>query len=68
MCAAGIPDPQENHVELGAKFALQAMVRVAKIKHPITNKPMRMRIGINTGPVVSGILKGKKFMFDVWGK
>jgi class 3 adenylate cyclase len=29
--------------------------------------PFRLRIGINTGPVIAGVIGTKKFTYDLWG-
>ncbi len=29
--------------------------------------PLRLRVGIDTGPVVAGVIGRRKFSYDVWG-
>lgn len=35
------------------------------LDHP--DRPLDMRIGINVGPVVAGIVGTKRFLYDIWG-
>jgi class 3 adenylate cyclase/integral membrane sensor domain MASE1 len=66
MVVGGLPFPQANHAEAIADMALemQAEMRRFSDRH---QQPFSMRIGINTGPVVAGVIGTKKFIYDLWG-
>jgi class 3 adenylate cyclase len=69
MCAGGLPFPTEDHhlkmVQAGFEIA-QIMEDAKKNKEGgIMN--IDVRIGINTGPVVSGVVGTRKFAYDIWG-
>lgn len=66
MVAAGIPSPRNNHAEVIADFALEMKIVMAKINKNLEN-PLNIRIGINSGPVVAGVIGKKKFSYDLWG-
>jgi class 3 adenylate cyclase len=62
MVAAGVPEPRDDHAEAVARLALD-LVRVVEQ----TGTGLRMRIGINSGPVVAGVIGRRKFSYDLWG-
>jgi len=65
MVAGGIPEYRENHLELIAGLAL-AMQQ--KIRDHYTEKyGIDLRVGIDTGEIVAGIIGRKKFLYDLWG-
>ncbi|MGB2926013.1 MAG: adenylate/guanylate cyclase domain-containing protein [Limnothrix sp.] len=75
MVAGGLPIPTEDHAAAIADMAL-AMIEVVKKMNPLNIKitennylthPLRIRIGINTGEVVAGVIGTKKFIYDLWG-
>ncbi|MGL5080325.1 MAG: adenylate/guanylate cyclase domain-containing protein [Microcoleaceae cyanobacterium] len=66
MVAGGIPIPCENHVEAIAEVALD-MQQAMQQFHRADHKAFNIRIGINTGPVVAGVIGLKKFTYDLWG-
>ena len=35
--------------------------------HAVNHQPVQLRIGINTGPVVAGVIGRQKFIYDLWG-
>jgi class 3 adenylate cyclase len=47
-------------------MALDMQVAIAKFRED-TGKDFNIRIGINTGPVVAGVIGIKKFSYDLWG-
>ena len=66
MVASGLPTPRSDHAEAIAEMALDIQQEAARFstKH---NFPLNIRIGINTGPVVAGVIGKKKFIYDLWG-
>ena len=70
MCAGGIPIKNESHPEDVVKAAIEIrdfMEKHKKEKLAKGETPFEIRIGINTGPVVAGIVGVKKFAYDIWG-
>ncbi len=66
MVAAGIPKHREDHAEAVAELALK-MMDVLKKRVDTPTGPLRMRIGIGSGPVVAGVIGKRKFIYDLWG-
>lgn len=66
MVAAGVPTPRPDHAHAIADLALRIQDHLASREfagHRIT-----ARIGINSGPVVAGIIGRSKFSYDLWGE
>ncbi len=66
MLAAGLPDPHPHSARAAAEMALD-MRRVARAVRGPDGRPLAMRIGLHTGPVVAGVIGLKKFAYDLWG-
>ncbi len=66
MVVGGLPEPQENHATAIAQMALdmQAALASFNLKH---NQTFSLRIGINIGGVVAGVIGLTKFSYDLWG-
>ena len=69
MCAGGLPFPSEDHAERRVIAALEIVdfVHESKVKGAPSQTPFDIRVGINTGPVVAGVVETKKFSYDIWG-
>ena len=69
MCAGGLPEPLENHAlkMVKAAFEIMAFVEEMKTKQEEGKPSFEMRVGINTGPVVAGVVGHNKFSYDIWG-
>lgn len=70
MCAGGLPTANDtNPVDVvKAGLEIQAFMLDLKKRKKEENKPyFELRLGINTGPVVAGIVGTKKFQYDIWG-
>ncbi|MEM9539546.1 MAG: adenylate/guanylate cyclase domain-containing protein [Cyanobacteria bacterium P01_E01_bin.42] len=66
MIAAGLPIPREDHAEAMAEMAL-AMHQAMESFQQQNGESFQMRIGINTGAAVAGVIGQKKFIYDLWG-
>ncbi len=66
MVAGGIPLPRDDHAEAVAELALALGPELAACSAQ-TGPPLRVRIGIDTGPVVAGVIGRAKFSYDLWG-
>lgn len=66
MAAAGVPIPNINHAESIASLALDILKGI-EIVNCENAYHLHLRIGINSGPVVAGIIGAKKFNYDLWG-
>ena len=68
MCAGGLPFPTEDHANKMVKAAFEILQFVEEAKsEKETDFSFNVRIGINTGPVVAGVVGTKKFSYDIWG-
>ena len=66
MVVGGIPVHRKGHTHAIADMALDMQRAVGRFK-TTDGTPIRLRIGINTGPVVAGVIGIKKFIYDLWG-
>lgn len=66
MVVAGLPVPRADHVRAIADIAIDMQHEITKIKvHD--GRPLSLRIGIHTGPVVAGVIGIRRFTYDLWG-
>ena len=66
MVAAGVPDPRPDHARALAGLALD-MVEATSPTGAVGDLGLQLRIGINSGPVVAGVIGRKRFLYDLWG-
>ncbi len=66
MVAAGLPLKREDHAQALAEMALDMQAAVQQFSWE-TREEFQIRIGINSGPVVAGVIGKKKFIYDLWG-
>jgi class 3 adenylate cyclase len=66
MVAGGLPEPRPDHAEAVAEMALAVRDEVGRHLDP-NGQPLAVRIGIDTGPVVAGVIGTSKFSYDLWG-
>jgi guanylate cyclase len=66
MAVAGVPNPRPDHARRAALLALDMRDVIATSE--LTGQPgVELRIGINSGPVVAGVIGTKRFLYDLWG-
>jgi PAS domain S-box-containing protein len=66
MVVGGLPDPNPHHAQAIAHMALDMQQTIRQFQTKF-HRPMSLRIGINTGSVVAGVIGQKKFSYDLWG-
>ena len=66
MVVGGLPQPRSDHAEAIAEMALEMNQAIEQFNQE-TDKTLSIRIGINTGEVVAGVIGTKKFIYDLWG-
>ena len=66
MAASGIPLPRPDHARCLALMALDMLDAVRK-HGAVGSLGFELRIGINSGPVVAGVIGRKRFLYDLWG-
>lgn len=66
MVAAGVPVARSDHARAIAQMALDMQATVGEFQRP-DGQPFQLRIGINSGRVVAGVIGIRKFIYDLWG-
>lgn len=66
MAAAGVPAPRADHAEAVADLALAMQQEIVQLDTKLSD-PFSLRVGIDSGPVVAGVIGTTKFAYDVWG-
>jgi class 3 adenylate cyclase len=66
MVVGGLPEPRPDHAEAVAEMALAMREEVTRRTDP-SGRPLQLRLGIDTGPVVAGVIGADKFSYDLWG-
>jgi adenylate cyclase len=66
MVVSGVPQARPDHVEALADLALDMAETVSGLKDS-QGRPLPLRIGLATGPVVAGVVGSRRFFYDVWG-
>ena len=66
MVASGVPRPRVDHAHALVNFALDMQAEIDK--RTFGGRSLAFRIGINSGPVVAGVIGRRKFIYDLWGE
>lgn len=66
MVVGGLPTPRDDHAEAIAEMALEMQAKIAQLSAQ-TGEDLAIRVGINSGPVVAGVIGVSKFTYDLWG-
>jgi class 3 adenylate cyclase len=69
MCAGGLPFPDKDHAKKITRAAQEMIDFVELAKNDVAKDYANfdIRIGINSGPVVAGVVGSKKYSYDIWG-
>jgi guanylate cyclase len=65
MVASGVPRPRSDHAHVLTRLALE--MRDFVNQREFYGDKLSLRIGLNSGPVVAGVIGRKKFIYDLWG-
>jgi len=66
MVVCGLPVPVSDHTRRILRMAIR-MVHITR-EHALEHKvAMRVRVGVNSGPVVAGVIGKSKYIYDLWG-
>jgi guanylate cyclase len=66
MVAAGVPTPRDDHARALALMALDMQAAMESVDE-LGHLGLGLRVGINSGPVVAGVIGRKRFLYDLWG-
>jgi adenylate cyclase len=66
MVAAGVPRPRPDHAQALVNFALDMQAEIGR--RTFGGRKLAFRVGINSGPVVAGVIGRRKFIYDMWGE
>jgi class 3 adenylate cyclase len=66
MAAAGVPSPRPDHARVLARLALDMLKRVHEGNFLGGKHPIELRIGLNSGSLIAGVI-GRRKVFAVWG-
>ena len=70
LAVGGVPEPNRSHALDAALCALEVLDHLSKLnrqREKLRLPAWQARIGINTGPVISGVVGRHKFTYDIWG-
>jgi class 3 adenylate cyclase len=66
MAVCGLPSPTPDHAARMVRMAIR-MVHITR-EHALEHHvEMKIRVGINSGPVVAGVIGKSKYIYDLWG-
>ncbi|HRD76597.1 MAG TPA: adenylate/guanylate cyclase domain-containing protein [Hyphomicrobiaceae bacterium] len=66
MAAAGVPEPQPEHALRLARFGLAMHGVIGRLAAEV-GKPLELRVGIASGPLLAGVIGVRRLTYDVWG-
>jgi hypothetical protein len=65
MVVCGAPTPVPDHAKKIVSLALAIIEETKNLS--LNDRPLKLRIGINSGPVVAGVIGQSRFAYDLWG-
>ena len=66
MVVAGAPNSMDDHATVMMKLAIEMLLEMKSFNSD-RGLDLNIRIGLNTGPAVAGVIGKRKFMYDLWG-
>ncbi len=66
MAVCGVPEARADHASQLAEMALEMSASLREFNEA-RGSSLKIRIGLNSGPVVAGVIGSSKFIYDLWG-
>ncbi|MCC7154105.1 MAG: adenylate/guanylate cyclase domain-containing protein, partial [Bryobacterales bacterium] len=66
MAVAGLPHACPDHAQRMMRMAVEMTEEMRRYSR-ILGKTVELRVGLNSGPVVAGVIGATKFIYDLWG-
>jgi adenylate cyclase len=66
MVVAGLPEARRDHAAAGAEMALAMLEEVGRLCAAL-DLDLAIRVGMDSGPVIAGVIGRRKFIYDLWG-
>ena len=66
MAVCGLPEPVVDHAERMLRMAIR-MVHITREHAMEHHVALKIRVGVNSGPVVAGVIGKSKYIYDLWG-
>jgi adenylate cyclase len=66
MAASGLPISRDDHADAAVEMGLEMIKALERVRLKL-QLPLKMRVGIHSGPVAAGIIGQNRFLYDVWG-
>lgn len=66
MVVAGVPEPRSDHAEAMAEMALDMVASLGDLGERL-GLDLSIRVGMDTGSVIAGVIGRHKFIYDLWG-
>lgn len=67
MMVGGLPNHRDDHAHAVADASLEMLEALEDINEK-NNISLAMRVGVDSGPVVAGVIGKIKFTYDIWGE
>ena len=73
MAVTGLPNPQDSHASIMTRFAYDCLVKMCEVTKELESQlgpdttELSMRIGLHSGPVTAGVLRGERARFQLFG-
>jgi class 3 adenylate cyclase len=73
LAVTGLPEPQEDHAIIMCRFANEMVLKMSHVRNDLVDRlgpetaELQLRVGLHSGPVTAGVLRGQKSRFQLFG-